>query len=103
MRQAKPVRSALFVPGNREDRMQKAPRFGADALILDLEDAVPPAQKAAALEAAAMALAAHDWGRKTVVVRLNAIDSPSIQEEIKRLGDLPRLDAFLIRRKAFSH
>ena len=40
MRQAKPVRSALFVPGNREDRMQKAPRFGADALILDLEDAV---------------------------------------------------------------
>src|ERR1700741_4658828 len=40
MRKAKPVRSALFVPGNREDRIQKAPRFGADALILDLEDAV---------------------------------------------------------------
>lgn len=40
MRRAKPIRSALFVPGNREDRIQKAPRFGADALILDLEDAV---------------------------------------------------------------
>lgn len=40
MRRAKPIRSALFVPGNREDRVQKAPRFGADALILDLEDAV---------------------------------------------------------------
>jgi citrate lyase subunit beta/citryl-CoA lyase len=40
VRRAKPIRSALFVPGNREDRIQKAPRFGADALILDLEDAV---------------------------------------------------------------
>src|SRR6185312_7044503 len=40
MRRAKPIRSALFVPGNREDRILKAPRFGADALILDLEDAV---------------------------------------------------------------
>ena len=40
MRRVKPIRSALFVPGNREDRILKAPRFGADALILDLEDAV---------------------------------------------------------------
>ncbi len=45
MRRAKPIRSALFVPGNREDRIQKAPRFGADALILDLEDAVAPPDK----------------------------------------------------------
>ena len=47
MRRAKPIRSALFVPGNREDRMRKAPRFGADALILDLEDAVAAPDKAA--------------------------------------------------------
>jgi malyl-CoA/(S)-citramalyl-CoA lyase len=41
-------------------------------------------------------LTARDWGRKTVAVRLNAIDSPSIEDEIKRLGGLPRLDAFII-------
>src|SRR5260370_28515350 len=40
VRRAKPIRSALFVPVNRHDLWLKAPRFGADALILDLEDAV---------------------------------------------------------------
>jgi malyl-CoA/(S)-citramalyl-CoA lyase len=37
-----------------------------------------------------------DWGRKTVAVRLNAIDSPSIRHEIERLGGLERLDAFIV-------
>ena len=37
-----------------------------------------------------------DWGRKTVAVRLNAIDSPSIRQEIRRLGGIHRLDAFII-------
>ena len=45
---AKPLRSELFVPGNKEDWMRKAPRYGADALILDLEDSVPPKEKAEA-------------------------------------------------------
>ena len=49
--QARPIRSELFVPGNKEDWMRKAPRYGADALILDLEDSVPPPQKPAAREA----------------------------------------------------
>ena len=34
---AKPLRSVLYVPGNKEDWMRKAPRYGADALILDLD------------------------------------------------------------------
>jgi malyl-CoA/(S)-citramalyl-CoA lyase len=63
---------------------------------MDLEDAVPPAEKATALEAAANALATHDWGTKTVTVRINAIDSPSIRTEIARLGGIKRLDAFMI-------
>ena len=41
MPKAKPVRTELFVPGNKEDWMRKAPKYGADALILDLEDSVP--------------------------------------------------------------
>jgi malyl-CoA/(S)-citramalyl-CoA lyase len=90
------TRTYLAVPAHRARHVENAAASAADAVFLDLEDAVPPAQKAAALEAAAIALAAHDWGRKTVAVRLNAIDSPSIQQEIKRLGGLPRLDAFII-------
>lgn len=42
---ARPLRSLLFVPGNKEDWMRKAPASGADALIFDLEDAVPPDQR----------------------------------------------------------
>ena len=44
------LRSLLFVPGDRPERMEKALELGADALILDLEDSVAPANKAAARE-----------------------------------------------------
>ena len=40
-----PIRTALFVPGNRPDRVNKALHSGADAVIVDLEDAVPLGQK----------------------------------------------------------
>ncbi len=42
---SKPLRSVMFVPGNKEDWMRKAPQYGADALILDLEDSVPENEK----------------------------------------------------------
>lgn len=42
------ARSLLFVPGNRPERFAKACASGADAIIVDLEDAVPPAEKPAA-------------------------------------------------------
>lgn len=51
------ARSYLFVPGNRPERFAKAVASGADALILDLEDSVPLAEKAAAREAVAQWLA----------------------------------------------
>ena len=40
------LRSLLFVPGNRPDMMDKAPKYGSDALIFDLEDAVRPPRSA---------------------------------------------------------
>jgi malyl-CoA/(S)-citramalyl-CoA lyase len=76
--------------------VQNAAASAADAVFMDLEDAVPPAEKAAALDAAVTALTSHDWGSKTVAVRLNSIDSPSIRREIERLACIARLDAFLI-------
>jgi citrate lyase beta subunit len=41
MQRLGPIRSALFVPGNRPDRIDKAMATKADAVIIDLEDAVP--------------------------------------------------------------
>lgn len=90
------TRTYLAVPAHRSRLVQNAAASAADAVFLDLEDAVPPGEKAAALEAAATALTMLDWGQKTVAVRLNAIDSSSIQEEIKCLGGIGRLDAFMI-------
>ncbi|MBI5068258.1 MAG: CoA ester lyase [Deltaproteobacteria bacterium] len=46
-----PARSWLFVPATRRERFEKAARSGADRVILDLEDAVAPAEKVAAREA----------------------------------------------------
>ena len=90
------TRTYLAAPAHRARLVQNAAASAADAVFLDLEDAVPSAEKAAALEAAATALTMHDWGNKTVAVRLNAIDSPSIQDEIKRLGGIKRINSFII-------
>jgi malyl-CoA/(S)-citramalyl-CoA lyase len=90
------TRTYLAVPAHRARMVQNAAASAADAVFMDLEDAVPPAEKAAALDAAVTALTSHDWGSKTVVVRLNSIDSPSIRREIERLACIARLDAFLI-------
>jgi citrate lyase subunit beta/citryl-CoA lyase len=58
----------LFVPGNRPDRFAKACAAGADAVIIDLEDAVPPPEKPAAREAFAAWLSSGN----AVHVRINS-------------------------------
>jgi citrate lyase subunit beta/citryl-CoA lyase len=45
-----PLRSMLFVPGHMPDRVRKTPRFSPDAVVLDLEDSVPPREKPRARE-----------------------------------------------------
>jgi citrate lyase subunit beta/citryl-CoA lyase len=64
------LRSLLFVPGDRPDRMEKALAAGADALILDLEDAVAPARKGDAREMVAEFLVTQDRA-VPVLVRIN--------------------------------
>jgi malyl-CoA/(S)-citramalyl-CoA lyase len=90
------TRTYLAVPAHRARMVQNAAASVADAVFLDLEDAVPPAEKAAALDAAVTALTSHDWGTKHVTVRLNSVETPSIRREIERLACIARLDAFLI-------
>ena len=70
------ARTFLFTPATRPDRFPKAAASGADAIILDLEDAVPAGEKAAArgnLDA--------DFTELPVILRLNAIDTPWFAED----------------------
>jgi citrate lyase subunit beta/citryl-CoA lyase len=69
-------RSWLFVPGDSERKLGKARASAADALIIDLEDSVAPANLPTARALAASFLAAHaDWDRQQVWVRVNALSS----------------------------
>lgn len=74
------LRSLLFVPGDRPDRMTKATASDADALILDLEDAVTPAMKPAARTAIAAFLAAPR--RQSLFVRVNPLQSGLIDDDL---------------------
>jgi citrate lyase subunit beta/citryl-CoA lyase len=64
-------RSRLYIPGNRPKLMLSAGLYGADALILDLEDSVTPAEKDAARLLVRNALVALDWGCSERMVRIN--------------------------------
>ena len=74
------LRSLLFVPGDRPDRMEKALGAGADALILDLEDAVAPANKQVARHEVAHFLNQHNEMR--ILVRVNPLDSPENEKDL---------------------
>lgn len=76
------LRSLLFVPGDRPDRMAKALGLGADALILDLEDAVAPDAKPAARQAVAAFLAQPRDHGVQLFVRINPVDGPLAAEDL---------------------
>lgn len=67
------MRSLLYVPGHAEHMILKARDSAADALILDLEDAVPVDQKSAARATVVQFLRELDFGGKEVFVRINAL------------------------------
>ncbi len=69
-------RSYLYVPGGQAERLEKAPGRGADALILDLEDAVAPQNKTAARELVGGRIQGHPGFADSVWVRINA-DEPA--------------------------
>ncbi len=68
-------RSLLYVPGDKEAMLAKAPGRGADGLILNLEDAVAPANKELARQTVAHALQGLDFGRAETIVRINPPDT----------------------------
>ena len=74
------LRSLLFVPGDRPDRMEKALRSGADSLILDLEDSVAPAAKPEARRHVAEFLNANSAAK--LWVRINPLDGEEADRDL---------------------
>jgi citrate lyase subunit beta/citryl-CoA lyase len=79
-------RSYLFVPGDRAERFAKALATAADAVVVDLEDAVAPPAKAAAREAVAALLASHHEAER-IVVRINDEATPWFEADLALLRD----------------
>jgi citrate lyase subunit beta/citryl-CoA lyase len=75
-------RTYLFVPGDRPDRFEKARQSGADAVILDLEDAVQSAHKDLAREAVASWLSPT----RPVYVRINGTGTPWFERDLEVVG-----------------
>jgi len=76
----KPLRTALFSPGNRPDRVEKAIASGADAVIIDLEDAVPLSEKENARSIVRAVL--ERYPGKRLYVRVNSLTTPYCSEDL---------------------
>ncbi len=92
------TRSMLFVPGSRPEMVAKAARSAADAVCLDLEDAVAPARKAESRTTVAQALLENDFGWRPRIVRVNGVETSwtarDVLEIVERCAD--RIDAIMV-------
>lgn len=70
------TRSVLITPATTERMLARAAASAADAVVIDLEDAVSPADKPAARRRAVAAIRELGWGSKAVACRINALDGP---------------------------
>jgi len=97
MTQLSRARSFLFVPGNRPERFAKALASGADAVIVDLEDAVPLDTKDVARAALLCAWSAFDAGQRArLLVRVNPAGTPWHEADLAALANLPGLGALML-------
>jgi (S)-citramalyl-CoA lyase len=99
--QMKTFRSLLFVPGIRPERFAKAIAAGADAVCIDLEDAVPPHEKAAAREAVLDFIAKMPADRPCAVgVRINPLDTADGLKDLLGFKDAGVTPDYLMLPKA---
>lgn len=82
----RPRRSVLYMPGANARALDKARTLDADALILDLEDAVAPDAKAQARAQVAAALREGGYGRRECIVRVNALDTPWGLDDVRAIA-----------------
>ena len=78
-------RSMLFLPGNNPNMLINGNCLGSDALIFDLEDAVSPAEKDAARILVRNTMRYMDFYGCELIVRINSIDTPYWQEDLKTI------------------
>ncbi len=76
------LRSIVFVPGNRSNMLERALSFGADIIMVDLEDSVPPGEKSAACELATEWVPRLAEAGKQVMVRVNALETGLAANEL---------------------
>jgi citrate lyase subunit beta/citryl-CoA lyase len=88
-------RTLLMTPGNREDRLRKAASYAADALVYDLEDGVPPAEKPRARACVNAALGDTAGDGRERCVRVNALDTPYGMDDLQALP-YERIDSIMV-------
>ncbi len=79
---SRPRRSMLYMPASNPRVLEKAKTIPADGLIFDLEDAVTPDAKPASRVAAVGAVASKAYGRREVMIRANALDTPWSRDDL---------------------
>ena len=96
----RPRRSVLYMPGANERALEKAKGIPADALILDLEDAVAPDAKAEARERVCEAAASDRYGAREVAIRVNSAGTPWHDDDLRAAAGsgpaavlVPKVDA----------
>ena len=92
---ARPLRSALYVPGSRPRAIAKARSLPVDVVLLDLEDAVVPAAKPAARDVVVAALGEGGFGPRHRVVRINGLDTEWGEADLAAVTAAP-CDAVLV-------
>src|SRR5437660_7436516 len=91
----RPRRSVLYMPGANARALEKARTLPADALILDLEDAVAPDAKEAARAQVGDAVRARGFGRREVVIRINALGTQWAEADLAAAAEVGP-DAILV-------
>lgn len=76
----------LYMPGSNPRALEKARSLPADSLILDLEDSVAPEAKQLAREQVVASIAEGGYGHREIIVRINALDTPWADEDIRAVA-----------------
>jgi len=91
----RPRRSVLYMPGSNARALEKARTLPADALILDLEDAVAPDAKEIARQQVCDAVKARGFGKREVIIRINGLGTPWGEADLHAAADA-KPDAILV-------
>ncbi|MEQ8824067.1 MAG: CoA ester lyase [Filomicrobium sp.] len=83
----RPRRSVLYMPGSNDRALEKAKTIPADALILDLEDAVAPDAKIEAREKVCAAVRSGGYGKRELIIRVNALETPWGADDLKAASE----------------